>query len=104
MLWDLNLIYNISTSRENARIEKFIIKNIEYPRFFSYFNHSKDYIFSTLYFIKKSSLINLFKISESEVPNRILFENSPEFLKIFIHVIIADILLIFFNKKLVFYI
>jgi hypothetical protein len=32
-----------------------------------------------LYFIKKSSLINLFEISESNVPNRIIFENSPKF-------------------------
>jgi hypothetical protein len=66
-------------SRENARIEKFIIKNIKFPRFFSYFNRSKYYIFSTLYFIKKFALINLFEISKSNIPNRIIFENSPEF-------------------------
>jgi hypothetical protein len=66
-------------SGENTRIEKFITKNIEFPRFFSYFNYSKNYIFLTLCFIKKFSFINLFEISESEVPNRIIFENSAEF-------------------------
>jgi hypothetical protein len=28
-------------SKENSRIKKFIIKNIDYPRFFGYFNKNK---------------------------------------------------------------
>jgi hypothetical protein len=70
---------NILKSKENSRIKKFIIKNIDYPRFFGYFNYSKNHIKLIFYFIKTFLLINLFRISESEIPRRILIENSAEY-------------------------
>jgi hypothetical protein len=66
-------------SKENSRIKKFIIKNIDYPRFFGYFNYLKNYIKSIFYFIKNFLFINLFRISKSEITRQILIKNSAEY-------------------------
>jgi hypothetical protein len=79
MFWNLNLISNILKSEESSRIKKFIIKNIDFPRFFGYFNYSKIHIKSTLYFIKTFLPINLFRISESKIPRRIFIKNSAKY-------------------------
>jgi hypothetical protein len=73
------LIFNALKSRENARIKKFIIKNLESPRFFGYSHHSKNYIFSTLALSKKLSPTNYFRMFQSEVLDIIIFGNSPNF-------------------------
>jgi hypothetical protein len=65
--------------KESFIIKKFIIKNINYPRFFGYFNYSKIYIKLMFYFIKKNLFINLFRIFESEIPRRIFIKNSTEY-------------------------
>jgi hypothetical protein len=65
--------------KENSRIKNFIIKNINYHWFFNYFNYSKNYIKSIFYFIKTFLLINLFRISKSEIPRQFFIKNSTEY-------------------------
>jgi hypothetical protein len=66
-------------SKENSRIKKFIIKNINYSWFFGYFNYSKNYIKLVFYFIKTFLPINLFRISESKIPRQIFIKNSAKY-------------------------